>query len=190
MSRTMWSRSFYLKNLKLKLKIKDLSCSLFVISCLFGCTNSIQTVPSLPSPSVSLPPTQTVTVPAYVDIKAEPKFTTLDSILGDRQPLMVIYNSDNGKSYVWFTLAPMGIYTSDRRAREITSRLEIYRKEKMIAFRWGLANGENIICAVTEQKIKECQIVVTLKPELNPQDVLWLLRCKLERKDDGEAIQT
>ncbi len=119
----------------------------------------------------------------------EPKFSTLEIVSGEFKPLLVIYTSDTGKSYVWFMLSPLGIYTSNQRAIIIANRLEAYRKQKMIEVVWGSLNREKIICARTEKNPKDCQTIVTLPPDVETKQVLYLLRCKLDEPDDRACVK-
>ena len=78
---------------------------------------------------------------------------------------MVVYTSENGRFYFWLRLKPIGInYPSDQRAKEVADRLDQYRKEKMLNLAWGTLNKEQIICAYTEKKRSQCQLVVTVPP--------------------------
>lgn len=127
-------------------------------------------------------------VSAYTTADREPKFSTLETPYGEFQPLMVIYTSNTGKSYIWFTLSPLGIYSSNDRAIIIANRLEAYRQQKMIEVAWGTLNSQSIICARTQEKPNDCQTIVTLPPDIEPKQVLYLLRCKLETPDDPACV--
>ena len=100
---------------------------------------------------------------------------------------MVTYASENGRLYFWLRLRPIGIYTSDKRAEEVAHRLDRYRLEKMTNLAWGTMNNEQIICAYTEEKEGECQLVVTVPPEADVKQVLTLLQCKLKSPDDPKC---
>lgn len=100
---------------------------------------------------------------------------------------MVVYASENGRIYYWLSLRPIGIYTSDRRATEVAGRLDRYRLEKMSNLSWGKLNKEQIICAYTEAKPNDCQLVVTVPPDIDVKQVLTLLQCKLKSLDDSKC---
>ncbi|MDJ1175706.1 COP23 domain-containing protein [Roseofilum capinflatum] len=132
-------------------------------------------------------------VPGYTTAEREAKFSTMESPFGEIQPLFVIYTSNTGKSYVWFMLRPLGIYSSEERSTIIVNNLETYRQEKMTEIAWGTLNGENIMCAYTEKTPQECQLILTLSPDVDADQVLYLLRCKLETPDApacAEAIRS
>jgi len=100
---------------------------------------------------------------------------------------MVVYTSENGRLFFWLKLKPIGVYTSDKRAVEIAERLDRYRLEKMSNLAWGTLNKEQIICVNTEKKPSECQLVVTVPPDVDVKQVLTLLQCKLKSPDDPKC---
>lgn len=101
---------------------------------------------------------------------------------------MVVYTSENGRLYFWLRLKPIGVkYTSDKRAEEVADRLDRYRLEKMSNLAWGTLNKEQIICAYTEKKPSQCQLVVTVPPDIDVKQVLTLLQCKLKSPDDPKC---
>jgi Circadian oscillating protein COP23 len=101
---------------------------------------------------------------------------------------MIIYTSENGRFLFWLKLKPIGInYPSDLRAKEVAGRLDRYRREKMLDLAWGTLNKEQIICAYTEKKPGNCQLVVTVPSDVNVEQVLALLQCKLKSPDDPKC---
>jgi Circadian oscillating protein COP23 len=120
----------------------------------------------------------------------EPKFSTFAGKNGDNEPLMVIYMANDGKSHVWFTLRPLGIYKDgDERAIIVANRLEEYRKQRMLRLGWGELNDAKIICAYTQSKRDTCQLVVTLPSDVAYESVLHLLKCKIEQPDSPKCAQ-
>ena len=112
-----------------------------------------------------------ISTPNYVNPNGERKFSTLESPFGNYKPLLVIYTS-NKKSYLWFMLAPLGIYTSNERAEIIANSLEKYRKEKMSEIEWGTKNSEQIICVRTEKLPNDCQQILTIPPDKTVEEIL------------------
>lgn len=101
---------------------------------------------------------------------------------------MVAYASDNGRLYFWFKLRPIGVkYSSDARSKEVAARLDRLSLEKMSSLAWGTLKNEKVICAYTEQNPSQCQIVVTVPPDVNVEEVLTLLQCKLKSPDDPKC---
>lgn len=101
---------------------------------------------------------------------------------------MVFYTSENGRLYFWLRLKPIGVnYSSEQRAKEVAIRLDRYRLEKMSDLAWGTLNKEQIICAYTDKKPSECQLVVTVPPDVDVKQVLTLLQCKLNSPDDPKC---
>lgn len=126
----------------------------------------------------------------FTSLEMKRKFLVSELFFEDKFSVMVIYASDSGRAYPWLYLRPLGVhYPSDKRALEVANRLEKYRLEKLKSLAWGTTkNGEEIICARTEQKPEICQIVVTVAPGINPQKVLILLQCKLKYIEEGSPL--
>lgn len=104
---------------------------------------------------------------------------------------MVVYTSENGRLYFWLKLKPIGVnYSSEQRAREVADRLDRYRLDKMTNLKWGTLNKEKVICAETEKNHNpdKCEnLVVTVPRDVDVQQVLTLLQCKLKSPDDPKC---
>lgn len=109
--------------------------------------------------------------------------------VAEKPSVMVSYVSDSGRAYPWLYLRPLGVdFPNDKRALEVANRLEKYRLEKLKILAWGTTNGQEIICAYTEQKPNDCQIVVTVAPGIDPKKVLILLQCKMKSIEEGSPL--
>lgn len=129
-----------------------------------------------------------IEAPLELNITREPKFSILGSASQGELPALVIYNSDQGTSYIWLTLKPIGVeWPSDKRATVVANRLEQYRLEKMTTLAWGKLNGEKVICAYTERNPYNCQTILTVPSDVNVDWVLYLLRCKMEKSDSPKC---
>jgi hypothetical protein len=162
--------------------------NLLIHNFLKGCLNFLVAVHIALISGCASSKLETMDVSEYTTTDREPKFSTLDTSFGELKPLMVIYTSNNGKSYIWFTLSPLGIYSSDERSMIIANRLEKYRKQKMTEVAWGRLGKQRLICVYTKTKPSDCQILVTLPPNVETKEVLNLLRCKLETPDDNSCV--
>ena len=82
----------------------------------------------------------------------------------------VMYNpqSQPNESYAWAVPQQMGgNWSPERRCREISQRLEVYRPDGLLELQTSVMNNENIVC-VTSQDDPSCRIVFTVPRGQDP----------------------
>ena len=167
--------------LTISIKILSLISSLLVILSLNGCTPTFSQQGEINTSFISLELKQKFII-------YEPYYRENASV-AEKPSVMVGYLSDSRRAYPWLYLRPLGVdFPSDKRALEVANRLEKYRLEKLKILAWGTTNGQEIICAYTEQKPSDCQIVVTVAPGIDPKKVLILLQCKMKSIEEGSPL--
>lgn len=163
------------KSLPLNIKIKILISTFCGTILLNSCGGTFRQQGAIDAPFISL--------------ELKRKFLIQELFYEENPSVMVIYASNSGRAYPWLYLRPLGVnYPSDKRALEVANRLEEYRLQKLKRLAWGTTDGQEIICAYTEQKLNLCQIVVTVAPGIDPQKVLILLQCKLKYIEEGSPL--
>lgn len=92
-------------------------------------------------------------------------------------------------SYPWAVPNKLGDgWTSERRCREISDRLELYRPDGLLELQTAVENGQEILC-VTTQKNSSCRIVFTVPPDQNAAVTLELVFQNLVLADSGQPTQ-
>ncbi|AFZ42779.1 hypothetical protein PCC7418_0550 [Halothece sp. PCC 7418] len=82
----------------------------------------------------------------------------------------VMYNpqSQPNESYPWAIPQQMGgNWSAERRCREISQRLELYRPDGLLELQTSMMNNENVVC-VTTQADPSCRIVFTVPRGQDP----------------------
>lgn len=82
----------------------------------------------------------------------------------------VMYNPESqpNQSYPWAVPQQMGgNWSPERRCREISQRLELYRPDGLLELQTSVMNNENIVC-VTSQADPSCRIVFTVPRGQDP----------------------
>lgn len=140
----------------------------------------------------AIPPIEDDTAPIpQVEIETEtanvPRFRC--EVVGGQPTVMYYPVSQPSQSFPWAVPGAMGGgWTPERRCQEISSRLESYRPDGLVALQTAVENGYNTICATTED-IRQCRIVLTVPAGENPEMVRDRIFQNLVIADSGQNTQ-
>ncbi|KDR57021.1 COP23 domain-containing protein [Arthrospira platensis] len=151
--------------------------------------------PQNPQPiptQTSIPPQQEETVPIpQVEVETEtaniPRFRC--EVVNGQYTVMYYPVSQPTQGFPWAVPGEMGGgWTPQRRCQEISSRLESYRPDGLVALQTAVENGHNTVCATTED-IPQCRIVLTVPAGESAEVVRDRIFQNLLIADSGQSTQ-
>lgn len=159
---TQMTRNRLTNTVSLGLRTTGWSASLAII---LASTNGLAVNPANPTLSVQNQLQHDTTVAQ--NNTDDPRFTC--QFFEGEYTVMYHPESQPDQAYAWATPSLMGGgWTPERRCNEISRRLEFYRPDGLLEMRTATENNYDIIC-VTTQKNPDCQIVLTVPPNQDPQ---------------------
>ncbi|MEL4897051.1 COP23 domain-containing protein [Crocosphaera sp. Alani8] len=106
-----------------------------------------------------------------------------------RYKVMYRPQSQSMQPYPWAIPSNMGDgWTAERRCREISRRLEMYRPDGLLELRTSQENSYDTICVTTEMDSR-CRIVLTVPPGKNPEITRDQIFQTLVAAEDGQYTQ-